>query len=203
MRRRSAKVAFALATGMALAATGAAQAADPLRKDESFDLGIFGQKAPEILRKAKADPYAPPAEPACQSVPQEIEQLNAALGPDADQEQKKTNHVTKLVGGAIRGLIPHRDVIRLLTGAGKKDDAAKQAALAGWARRGYLKGLAKTLDCTQAQQIVAEGSVPPLEIPPLEPQQTASSEQRPALTPTATVGTPVDAAAIEAPPVNP
>jgi hypothetical protein len=139
-------------TAMAAAAVAASLAtaahAGPTQTSEMLDLQLWGPDTPEVLKKAKADPYAPPEGPVCQSLPAEIEALNAALGPDADQAPLKSHRVAKWVGGAVRGLIPHRDVIRFLTQAGKKDDALKQAALAGWARRGYLKGLAKNLDCT-------------------------------------------------------
>jgi hypothetical protein len=173
MRRRPERMtAMAAAVLAAALATGAR--AEPVRPGEipTFSLGLMGQHTPDILKKAKADPYAPPAEPVCQALPAEIDALNDALGPDADQSPLKTNRVGKWVGGAVRGLIPHRDVIRLLTQAGKKDDELKQAAMAGWARRGYLKGLAKTLDCTSQTIATAQDAARPattVEIVPLGP----------------------------------
>jgi hypothetical protein len=212
MRGRTLKTT-SLAAAVSLAALATAAQAGPVRIGETQGLGLLGASTPDILQKAKDDPYAPPAEPACRTVPAEIDALNAVLGPDADQPQKKTNHAAKWVGGAIRGLIPHRDVIRFLTGAGKKDDALKQAAMAGWARRGYLKGLAKTLDCVDGARRLAVGDIPPLTappavdvgplaVPPLAPQVVAGGGGEAVLTATAATDSVTEAAAIGAQPVN-
>lgn len=144
---------LAATAAIAAGCLGSAAHADPLQPQSQFNLGLTGPEIPEILQKAKADVYAAPAQPVCQSLPAEIDALNQVLGADADQAEVKRSNATKAtnwMGGAVRGLIPHRDVIRFITGAGKKDDRLRDAALAGWARRGYLKGLAKTLDCTIA-----------------------------------------------------
>jgi hypothetical protein len=162
---------------------GSAAHAGPVHPGEVQGLGLTGPDIPPILQQAKADPYAPPAGDVCQTLPAEIDALNEALGPDADQAQKKPNRIAKLAGGAIRGLIPHRDVIRFLTGANKKDDALKQAAMAGWARRGYLKGLAKTQDCTGGATVAATDAGQPaaatIEERPLPPLPEVAGDARP------------------------
>lgn len=146
----SAVIALALAAAPAWAWAG--PVARPGEESSGLDLGIIGPKTPEILEKAKADPYAQPAEPVCERLPEELTALDEALGPDADAPRPKRRLLrlqpTKWVGQAMRSAIPHRDVVRFLTGADRKQKALNDAAMAGWARRGYLKGLAKTLACT-------------------------------------------------------
>lgn len=177
MRRQVLRMAATAA--MAAGCLASAAHADPVHPGEQSGLGLTGPSIPPILQQAKADPYAPPAEPVCRSLPAEIDALNEVLGPDADQPQKKRNAAAKWVGGAVRGLIPHRDVIRFLTGAGKKDDALKQAAMAGWARRGYLKGLAKTLDCTSGTTVAASEAGQPAAAIVARPLPEASGDARP------------------------
>jgi hypothetical protein len=108
------------------------------------------------LKHAQADPYAAPAEPACMSLPQELAALEEVLGPDVAEPPRRIE-ASRLIGRAIRGLIPHRDVMRFITGAGRKEKALARAAMAGWARRGYLKGLAQNLDCST--RIASAGDV--------------------------------------------
>ena len=127
------------------------------------------------------------------------------LGPDADQPRKKRNAAAKWVGGAVRGLIPHRDVIRFLTGAGKKDDALKQAAMAGWARRGYLKGLAKTLDCTSGAAVAAtEAGRPAAAVTqhPLPPLPQAAGDAQAIPVSDATPAPDIAPAPLEVPPIS-
>jgi hypothetical protein len=175
---------MAATAAIAAGCLGSAAHADPVRPGEQNGLGLTGPAIPDILQKAKADTYAPPAEPICQSLPAEIDALNEVLGPDADQAKLKTStttRATRWMGGAVRGLIPHRDVIRFLTGAGKKDDRLKDAAMAGWARRGYLKGLAKTLDCTSGTSVAALDAARPaatIAARPLPPLPEAAGDAR-------------------------
>jgi len=153
--------ACALIAASALACAAGAAAADPVKIGEPSGLGLTGPKVPDTLKKAKEDPYAPPAEPQCESVPKELAALDEVLGPDADapDEKKPMINPGKLVGGAIRGMIPHRGVVRFLTQADKKEDELKEAAMAGWARRGYLKGLSKTLACNAPATPAADAAL--------------------------------------------
>jgi hypothetical protein len=177
---RSAVIALALAAAPAWAWAGPVPR--PGEEAGGLDLGIIGPKTPEILEKAKADPYAPPAEPACERLPEELAALDEALGPDADVPRPKHRLLrlqpAKWMGQAMRSAIPHRDVVRFLTGADRKQKALNDAAMAGWARRGYLKGLAKTLACTpppaadETQQSAAAAAPPP---------QAAENAQAPAV----------------------
>lgn len=141
--------ALAVGAGLALAATAAAHA-EPVRPGEQSGLGLFGRDVPAVLQEARAQPYAPPDGDDCQAIQAEIAELDAVLGPDADTpaaQEGVGKKAGKLLTGAIRGLIPHRMVVRMVTGAERKDQARAEAAMAGWARRGYLKGMQAQLAC--------------------------------------------------------
>jgi hypothetical protein len=112
-------------------------------------LGLTGADIPPLLKEIQADPYRAPAEPACESIPREILALDAILGPDVDNPVKTRTSATvaNMAGGAVRGLIPYRGWVRFLTQAGEKDKKLQRAATAGYARRGFLRGLEANLQC--------------------------------------------------------
>ena len=64
-----------------------------------------------------------------------IVQPAIVLGADADSGQPKRSYVVsyaqRMAGGAVRGLIPYRGVVRFLTGADHKDHELMDAARAG------------------------------------------------------------------------
>ena len=162
MRKPGALPLAAGAVAAALAA-GAAARAETVRPGETTGLGLFGHEIPAVLKHAKADPYAAPEAPACESIPREIAALDAVLGPDADAPARKVGmeaRAGRLMGQAIRGMIPHRDLVRLVTGAGRKDQKLKDAAMAGWARRGFLKGMEINLGCAGREASQAAAATP-------------------------------------------
>jgi hypothetical protein len=140
MVRIAGVLTVALAT--ALAAPALAQVTPGSQKG----LGLTGADIPPILKAVQADPYRYPASPACESIPQEIVALNQVLGPDVDGERAKTSKVRMAMNYA-RGMIPYRGYVRFLTRADSKDKALQTAATAGYARRGFLRGLEAHLHC--------------------------------------------------------
>lgn len=155
-------------------------------------LGLTGAEIPDPLKKAKADPYAAPAAPACETIPKEIAALDAVLGPDADAPPEARNTSSAaghLVASTVRSLIPHRAVVRLLTGAERKEQARSEAAMAGWSRRGYLKGMSVNLGCADraagaqvAQAPAPAAAQPPPHIALVEPPaQTVEAPSAPVL----------------------
>ncbi len=137
-----------------LAAAPAWAGSDPVRPGETGNgLGLVGPKVPDVLKQAKTDPYAQPGGEVCAAARQEIAALDEVLGPDADAtnaEKKPLVDPKALITRTVRGMIPHRDVLRFVTGAGKKEKELSDAAMAGWARRGYLKGLIRNSGCDGA-----------------------------------------------------
>ncbi|HLZ74499.1 hypothetical protein [Phenylobacterium sp.] len=136
-------------------------------------LGLTGADIPPILKAVEADPYRYPAEPACESIPQEILALDQVLGPDVDGEKAKSSKVHMALNYA-RGMIPYHGYVRFLTRADAKDKALRDAATAGVARRGFLRGLEAHLRCAPASNIqaadtqVADASAKAPEIKPVD-----------------------------------
>lgn len=149
----------------------------------------MGPDIPAVLKAVAADPYKAPAEPACETIPAELKTLDDVLGPDADAAPGKSRPravrwAGDWAGGAIRGLVPYRGVVRFLTGAGDKDKALTRAAMAGAARRGFLRGLEANMQCaaptpavaaaqagTQAEAVTVQA--PPRDVVPIDPGPTA------------------------------
>ncbi|HEY0435066.1 MAG TPA: hypothetical protein VGC92_00385 [Phenylobacterium sp.] len=145
----------ALAAVGALAVAPLAARAQEIHPGEQHGLGLTGPRIPAILQAVAADPYKAPAEPACETIPAEILALDQVLGADADDPKPKKSYVVsyaeRMAGGAIRGMVPYRGAIRFLTGADHKDHQLMDAARAGWARRGFLRGLEANLRCASTK----------------------------------------------------
>lgn len=154
---------------------GTAQAADPaadrgmLQQKDTFrdaamapleDLNLKQQGIPDVLNRAKADPYDLTGLTRCEGIAGEIGRLDGALGPDLD-EAPPPDQRTKLqkAGGAIkdagvaevrsetRSVLPFRGWIRKLTGAARHEKRVAEAIRAGEVRRGYLKGVGMRMNC--------------------------------------------------------
>jgi len=114
---------------------------------ESGGLGISGPKTPAALQAIVAAPYALASPPDCPAMAGEIANLDALLGPDVDLLAEAQNEASQAFGSAMRGAIPYRWIVRLMTGAGRDDRRLRQAILAGTARRSFLKGVRRGLAC--------------------------------------------------------
>jgi hypothetical protein len=117
------------------------------------DINVVRAQIPDLLKKAAADPYAPPS-PGCEPLQAEIDQLDAVLGDDYDEPKDKKSDeggLSKPVLGAVASVvsdvIPMRGWVRRLTGAEAHDEQIRQAIKAGMVRRGYLKGLYNAGTC--------------------------------------------------------
>ena len=132
----------------ALVTAGAAQA--QVKPGSETGLGLSGADVPPLLATIKADPYKAPESPACDTVPAEILAINDLLGPDLDTPPEPDDNKKSLVSkgeGVARSLVPYGGVVRFVTGANKKDKELREAVVAGYARRGFLRGLESNLKC--------------------------------------------------------
>ena len=170
--RRPVRDLVAVALAGALAGMGAACRAE-VHPGETQGLGLRGAQVPELLKAVAADPYRAPAAPACETIPAELLALEQALGPDADEPRKRRGQVVRMVGGAVRSMVPYRDVVRFLTRADHHDHQLMDATMAGFARRGFLRGLEATLHC--AEPTTQAASTPDL-TPSLPPAVIARAE---------------------------
>lgn len=120
----------------------------PVQPGKEQGLGLMGPEVPQALKDAQSNPYGLPTPVNCATLSQHIADLDRALGPDLDspQMEAKKDKTEDLMSG-VRAVLPYGGVVRTLTGAGKKEQALVNAALASWERRGYLKGLAHSRGC--------------------------------------------------------
>ncbi|MCR5878463.1 hypothetical protein [Phenylobacterium sp. J367] len=149
MTRAAPMIAALAAAGVALTAWPAAAEINPGQQE---GLGLTSRDVPAILQKAKTDPYAPAT---CEAAYQEVAALDQILGPDADEPEMQKNAAGNLLIKGARSLIPYREVFRVVTGVDRKERALADAAMAGWARRGYLKGYLRGDDCSGEPTTIA------------------------------------------------
>jgi hypothetical protein len=126
-------------------------------------LGLTGADVPPLLQTIETDPYHPPAPLNCSGVGDELAALNDLLGPDIDAPPETSDAKTGLASkGAnlTRGLVRYGGVVRFVTGASNKDKALQKAVLAGYARRGFLRGLQALPRCGERPPPPAHPSKP-------------------------------------------
>jgi hypothetical protein len=118
------------------------------------DVGVMKREIPPILVKARQDPYSLKGLRTCKQLAAEVADLNAVLGADyvVDAEVKE-NRAGKLAeaGGKslVNSIIPFRGVVREVTGAAPADRRLKAAIDAGYARRGFLRGVQAKQGCRE------------------------------------------------------
>ena len=117
------------------------------------DLNLIRKDIPAILQTAMQNAYAP-APTECDTIWQEVMQLDAVLGPDLDKPADKAQagllergsdvakeSAIKAIGRTAEGVVPFRSWVRKLSGAEKHDRQVAAAIAAGAVRRAYLKGI--------------------------------------------------------------
>jgi hypothetical protein len=148
-RFAAALAAALISAGPASAQTQAPQpqaAAKPVHPGEEEGLGLNAPEVPQILKDARFNPYLLPQPLDCPSLAKQLADLTAVLGPDLDEPQAKKNTDPDVMAG-VRAVLPYGGVVRFFTRAGHGEHAMVNAALAGWERRGFLKGLARSQGC--------------------------------------------------------
>lgn len=116
------------------------------------DIGIAKNKIPPSLVEASNAPYSLAGLKTCRQIADAVRVLDAALGPDysAGGPNDKVS-VGKAAGGAVvNSLIPFRGVVREVSGAAAADRRLTAATQAGFARRGFLRGVHQTRGCRDA-----------------------------------------------------
>uniref|UniRef100_B0SY08 Uncharacterized protein n=1 Tax=Caulobacter sp. (strain K31) TaxID=366602 RepID=B0SY08_CAUSK len=116
------------------------------------DVGVMKREIPPILVKAQNDPYSLKGMKTCRQLATEVTSLNEVLGPDyVVGNEVKENRAGKLAeaGGktVVNAIIPFRGLVRELTGAAPADRRLNAALDAGYARRGFLRGVHAKQGC--------------------------------------------------------
>jgi len=119
------------------------------------DVGAAPTKIPPVLLAAHDDPYGLAGLGSCRKLRQEIHELSDALGPDFTiRTEKKENRAGKLAeaGGKtiVNAFIPFRGLVREISGAAPAQRRLNAAIDAGFARRGFLRGVAYSRKCAWA-----------------------------------------------------
>lgn len=119
-------------------------ATTPLR-----DLNLMRDDLPEVLAEAIMATYASERLFECADIEREIARLDAVLGTDLDQEQDEEGRISvgRLAEQAVGSFIPFRSIIREISGAADAQRDLRGAIVAGFTRRGFLKGLGEARDC--------------------------------------------------------
>jgi hypothetical protein len=156
-------LALMAAAGTVLAATSAEPVTD--RKDnlESAvstpieDLNLKKIPIPEVLNRAVANPYDLRTMDRCQNIGAEVLRLDGALGPDQDEPaltdnrtvgEKRGAAASSVLRAGVEAVTPYRGLIRRVTGATAYEKTVAGAVQKGFARRGFLKGMAMKMNCS-------------------------------------------------------
>ena len=116
------------------------------------DVGVAETEIPPVLVKASEDPYSLAGVKTCKQLAGAVKELNEVLGPDfVVGDAKRENRAGKLAeaGGKtiVNTFIPFRGLVREITGAAPAQRRLNAAIDAGYARRGFLRGVHRTKGC--------------------------------------------------------
>jgi hypothetical protein len=116
------------------------------------DVGASRSEIPPVLVKASNDPYSLAGLKTCRQIASAVQELNQVLGPDFQRGDKyQENRMAKLAqaGGktVINSIIPFRGLVREVSGAAPADRRLAVAVDAGYARRGFLRGVHAARSC--------------------------------------------------------
>lgn len=116
------------------------------------DVGVAKTTIPPVLIAASANPYDMKGIKTCRDISAAFHALTDVIGPDFKVgEVKKENKAGKLAeaGGqtVVNSLIPFRGLVREVTGAAPAQRRLNRAFDAGYARRGFLRGIHQTRKC--------------------------------------------------------
>ncbi|WP_294389766.1 hypothetical protein [uncultured Sphingomonas sp.] len=133
-----------------IARTG--EAAGRIASQPARDVGVSKIAVPPVLEAAIRNPYAPTGTASCTQLRGAIRNLNAALGPDfVAGTQANEDRASKIAeaGGrsVVNAVIPFRGLVREVSGAAPAQRRLNAAMDAGYARRGFLRGMATARRC--------------------------------------------------------
>jgi hypothetical protein len=113
------------------------------------DVGLAKTKTPPLLIEASRDPYGPAGTTTCRQIANSISDLSALIGPDyVSTAAPKKQSLVKAGGQAVvNSLIPFRGIVREVSGAAPAERRYDAAVTAGFARRGFLRGLQRARKC--------------------------------------------------------
>ena len=113
------------------------------------DVGLAKTKTPPLLVEVSQDPYGLAGTATCRQIAASIRDLTALIGPDyVGESGPKKQSLVKAGGQAVvNTLIPFRGIVREVSGAAPAERRYDAAVTAGFARRGFLRGLQRARKC--------------------------------------------------------
>ena len=137
---------FALAIPLSVAA---AQSTEEIVTQPARDVGLAKTSIPPLLIEAGEAPYTTEGAANCRQIATSIAALTTLLGPDFSTSPAKNKRNLAKSGGAavINSLIPFRGIVREVSGASAAERRKNLAIDAGFARRGFLRGLQSARKC--------------------------------------------------------
>jgi hypothetical protein len=106
-------------------------------------------KIPPVLQRAADAPYTLAGLNSCKQIVGQVRQLNAALGEDFDDAHARGHPLTtiRLAQSVMDSIIPFGGIIKEVSGANAEQRRLQAAVAAGFARRGFLKGVGLSRKC--------------------------------------------------------
>jgi len=146
---RAAMLALALCSGVPALAQPAGKVAEDAAMTPVEDVNLKRKEIPPVLLSAQDDPYSRESTRNCAQLTTALDELDAVLGPDFDSsvEGKHGLNATSVAKSVVGSFIPFRGVIREVSGAAGAERRYNAAVDAGIARRGYLRGIARSKGC--------------------------------------------------------
>ena len=120
------------------------------------DLNVKKTAIPEVLQQAEVSPYTFATLGVCEDIAAEVLTLDAALGADNDgpappdertADDKRNAQAAGALKVGVEAVEPFRGIVRWVSGADAADKKIQEAIDAGFARRGFLKGVALERNC--------------------------------------------------------
>jgi len=104
---------------------------------------------PPVLERAAQAPYSLAGLNSCGRIASQVRQLDAALGDDIDVAHARGHAFTpgRLAQSVVDSLIPFGGIIKEVSGANAEQRRLQAAVAAGFARRGFLKGVGLSRHC--------------------------------------------------------
>jgi hypothetical protein len=123
--------------------------AQKIGRQPGRDIGLDKRKIPEMLQEARERPYDTRGLRTCAQMRATLAELDRVLGPDIDAQKTETglrlgNAANDVLWGSV---IPFRGLVREATGAAAADRRYVAALVAGFTRRGYVKGMIAGKNC--------------------------------------------------------
>lgn len=133
-----------------LEATG--QAAGRIASQPARDVGARRVVVPPVLQRAIGNPYSLAGLRGCSALRGAIGELSGVLGPDfkagAQANEDRASKIAEAGGRTlVNTIIPFRGLVREVSGAAPAQRRLNAAIDAGYARRGFLRGVATARGC--------------------------------------------------------